>query len=433
MNKYIGTTKKSKKLFERANKVLPAGVSYAIRGITPHPFYVMNANGMKIQDVDGNVYTDYWAGHGALILGHVPKVVVEAVSNQLSKGTHYGFAHEKEVELAEKVVKLVPSADMIRYTNSGTEANMYAVRLARSHTGREKIIKMEGGWHGGYDVLHKSVHAPFNIPESAGLDPQALKNTLTIPFNDPDSAEKAVKNHDVSCIVVEPVMGAAGFIVADKQYLKRLREICDETNTLLVFDEVITGFRLAPGGAQEYYGVEPDITVLGKILGGGFPIGAFCGSEEIFSLLDHHKYPKMEDRSAHGGTFTGNPISTSAGTATLDYLTKNNTIKKINRKGEKIREELRNICSNYPLEAAVTGIGSLFAIHFQREPPRNALEMSHNKQKPTSKYYDHMLNNNIIYMSRAVAHSFICEPHTKDDINKYLEATEVFFKKYGEP
>lgn len=408
--------------------MLPAGVSYAIRGITPYPFYVHHAQGVKIQDIDGNVYTDYWTGHGALILGHIPKIVVDAVQAQLQKGTHYGFAHEKEVDLAEKIVELIPRADMVRYTNSGTEANMYAIRLARSYTKRIKIAKIEGGWHGGYDVLHKAVHAPFNVPESAGLDPLALKNTLTIPFNDLDAAEKAVKKHDLACIIIEPVMGAAGFLVAEQEYLKHLRDICYETNTLLIFDEVITGFRLAPGGAQEYYGIEADITVLGKVLGGGFPIGAFCGSKEIFRLLDHKKFPRMEERSAHGGTFTGNPISVTAGKATLDYLIQNNTYKQINKKGEKMREELKDICDKYSLEASVTGVCSVFAIHFQAKQPQNAKEMSNNNPKPTSMYYDHMISKGIVYMSRAVPHSFICEPHTYDDINEYVQATEEFFK-----
>jgi glutamate-1-semialdehyde 2,1-aminomutase len=430
LENYKERTERSQELYRRAKNVLPAGVSYAIRGITPHPFYVDYAEGVTVYDVDGNSYTDYWVGHGALILGHSPKVVADAVSQQLRKGTHYGFAHEMEVELAEMIVDLLPSAEMVRYTSSGTEANMYALRLARSYTGRLKVAKMEGGWHGGYDALHKGVHAPFNIPESAGLDPKALENTITIPFNDLEAAREATRGGDLACILIEPVMGAAGFLAADKDYLQGVREICDETDTLLIFDEVITGFRLAPGGAQEHYGVLPDITVIGKILGGGFPIGAFCGSHEIFELIDHQKYPRMEERSAHGGTFTGNPISTTAGIATIEYLIENDVHDKINRLGERLRKELTLICDEYPVGAGVTGAGSLFALHFRDEPPRNAREMAEDNIPAASAYFDYMLDNGIIYMNRAVPHSFICEPHTDEDVDEYLRVTEEFFNNY---
>jgi glutamate-1-semialdehyde 2,1-aminomutase len=274
-------------LFERAKKVLPAGVSYGIRDIIPHPFFVKNAKGVKLTDVDGNVYIDYWVGHGALILGHAHDTVMDEVTKQIRDGTHIGFSHPLEIKLAERIVDMVPSAEMVRYTSSGTEANMYAVRLARAYTGRMKIAKIEGGWHGGYDCLHVGVHAPFNIPESAGLNPKTTEDTVVVPFNDPDAAREVSKGSELACILVEPVLGAGGIIPPESGYLEGLREICDDTGTLLIFDEVITGFRLGPGCAQGYYNVTPDLTIMGKILGGGFPIGAFCGSRELFERLDH--------------------------------------------------------------------------------------------------------------------------------------------------
>ncbi len=430
LKSYEEKTPRSKVLFERARRVLPAGVSYAIRDITPYPFYVARAEGCKLTDVDGNVYTDFWTGHGALILGHSPRKVMDAVGGQIRKGTHIGFSHELEVELAERITEMMPGAEMVRYTNSGTEANMYAARLARAHTGRMKIAKIEGGWHGGYDSLHVAVHAPFNIPESAGLNPKTVEDTVVVPFNDTESARNALKGEEVACIVVEPLMGAGGFIEPETGYLEGLREICDETGTLLVFDEVITGFRLGPGGGQGYFGVNPDITVIGKIMGGGFPIGAFCGRSDVFERLDHRRYTVMQDRAFHGGTFTGNPVSMVAGMATLDILRKEGVYKHVDGLGEKMRRGLVDIVSRNDLDAAITGVCSTFAIHFQKEVPRNIRDVARNDPGASRAYYAHMLSRSIAYISPGLPHCFVAEPHTEEDIDEYLDATEEFFGSY---
>jgi glutamate-1-semialdehyde 2,1-aminomutase len=427
---YEEKTPTSKKLYARAGKVLPAGVSYGIRDITPHPYYVKSAKGVKLTDVDGNVYTDYWVGHGALILGHSPDAVVEAVGKQLGRGTHYGFSHELEVELAERLVEMVPSAEMVRYTSSGTEANMYASRLARAYTGRMGMAKIEGGWHGGYDSLHKAVHAPFDAPESAGLNPKTTEDTTVIPFNDLDAAREALKGEGQACLIVEPVMGAAGLLAPEPGYLEGLREICDETGTLLIFDEVITGFRLGPSCAQGYYGVEPDITILGKIMGGGFPIGAFCGFEEVFERLDHRKYPDDSERSFHGGTFTGNPISMIAGITTLDILRNGKVYEKIDALGSRMREGLEDIISGSNVDAVITGVGSGFAIHFQKEMPRNARDVLKNDKRPALALYEHMIPRGFAYVTPGLPHSFLAEPHTEEDVDEYLTASEEFFSNY---
>jgi glutamate-1-semialdehyde 2,1-aminomutase len=424
---YEEKTKRSKGLYARAGKVLPAGVSYAIRDITPHPFYIAEAKGAKLTDVDGNLYTDYWMGHGALILGHAPEKVVAAVSEQIHKGTHFGFAHELEVELAERIVDMIPNAEMLRYTSSGTEANMYASRLARAYTGRDRMVKIEGGWHGGYDSLHTAVHH-YDGPESAGLNPKTYEDTGAVPFNDLEAAREALKGEDVACLVVEPMMGAAGFLTPEPGYLKGLREICDATGTLLVFDEVITGFRLSPGGAQPLYGVDADVTIIGKIMGGGFPIGAFCGRRDIFDRLDHRKFPDSQERSFHGGTFTGNPISMVAGVATLDILKDGKVHRKIDNLGRTVSRGLEDIIERSSVDAAMTGVGSAFAVHFQKEKPRNAREMAENDTEIAKAYWVHMLTRGIIYVSPALPHSFIGEPHTQEDVDEYLAASEEFFK-----
>ena len=427
---FVGKTPRSKELYDRACKVLPAGVSYGIRALPPYPFYVKEAQGVKLQDVDGIEYTDYWVGHGALILGHSPKRVMDAVKKQLPYGTHIGFSHENEIELAERIVKSVPSAEMVRYCASGTEANMYGTRLARGYTGRMRMLKIEGGWHGGYDSLHKAVSYPFNKAESAGLNPKTTEDTDAVTYNDLEAARKKLKTRDYACMILEPVMGAAGFLTPQSGYLQGLREICDETETLLVFDEVVTGFRLAPGGAQELYGVKPDMTILGKIIGGGFPIGAFCASEKIMERIDQKKYPKAEERVAHGGTFTGNPISMVAGCATLDLLKDGKVYIDIDRLGKRMREGLDDVFERGKVPATVTGVGSTFAIHFQAKIPRNAGDTAKNDMLATRAYFAHMLDRGIIYLSPTVSHCWISSPHTKEDIDVYVTATEDFVRSY---
>jgi glutamate-1-semialdehyde 2,1-aminomutase len=430
MSDFAKKTIKSKELFERACKVLPSGVSYGIRALPPYPFFVEEARGVKLRDVDGNEYTDYWVGHGALILGHSPKRVMDAVRKQLPNGTHIGFSHELEIELAERIVRNVPSAEMVRYCTSGTEANMYGTRLARAYAGRMKMLKIEGGWHGGYDSLHKAVSYPYTKSESAGLNPKTTEDTDAVPFNDLEVAKKRIRTKEYACMILEPVMGAAGFITPEPGYLQGLREVCDETGTLLVFDEVVTGFRLAPGGAQELYGVKPDLTILGKILGGGFPIGAFCGSTEIMEFLDHWKYPSTEDRVAHSGTFTGNPISMVAGCATLDLLKDGNIYISIDKLGKRIRDGLDDIIQRGKLPATITGVGSVFAIHFQAKIPKNAGDTVCNDIAITKAFFSHMLDRGIAYLSPATCHCWISAPHTKEDIDTFITATEDFIKDY---
>ena len=427
---YSDKTPRSKELYDRACKVLPAGVSYGIRALPPYPFFVEKAHGVKLRDVDGNEYTDYWVGHGALILGHSPKRVMDEVKKQLSLGTHLGFSHELEIELAERIVRNVPSAEQVRYCASGTEANLYGTRLARGYTGRMKMLKIEGGWHGGYDSLHKAVSYPYNRSESAGLNPKTTEDTDAVPYNDPEAARMKLKTREYACIILEPVMGAAGFLTPEPGYLQSLREVCTETETLLIFDEVITGFRLSPGGAQELYGVKPDMTILGKVVGGGFPIGAFCALEEIMERLDQRKYPKAEERVAHGGTFTGNPISMVAGCATLDQLKDGKVYIDIDRLGKRMRAGLEDIFGRGRVPATVTGVGSTFAIHFQPRIPRSASDCARNDMPTTKAYFAHMLDRGIIYLSPTVSHCWISSPHTKEDVDTYLAATEEFVKSY---
>ncbi len=425
LTRYAAATAGSRALFERARRVLPGGVSYAIRDVSPHPFYVDRAEGCRLTDVDGNVYTDYWSGHGALLLGHAPSAVADAVARQLRRGTHYGFAHELEVTLAERVTAAIPGAEMLRYTNSGTEAAMYAIGLARAYTGRVGVGKVEGGWHGGYDVLRPAARVPFGETD-AGLDPAALAATVTFPYNDLDRARAALSSGDLACVIVEPMLGAAGFIPAEPGYLAGLARACREHGTLLICDEVITGFRFGPGAAQARHGVTADLTVLGKIIGGGFPIGALCGRRDVFERLDHRRFPAARDRAFQGGTFAGNPISLAAGLATLEALQDGTVYRHLDRIGERARTGLARAFERAGIDASITGLHSTACVHFRRPAPRNAHDASDTDAVRSRSYHEWMLAARIAYVSPAVPHLFLNAAHTELDIDELIAATEEF-------
>jgi glutamate-1-semialdehyde 2,1-aminomutase len=428
MDEYTSKTRTSRSLYNRAKKVLPAGVSYGIRFFEPYPFYSAKAHGSKLWDVDGNEYIDFWLGHAALILGHSPKEVVKVVQKQLENGTHYGTSHELEIALAEQVVKMVPSAEMVRFTNSGTEANMYATRLARAFTGRDTIAKFEGGWHGGYDALHVGVKQPFDLPESAGLTHGALQDTVLLPFNDLEGVEKRLKNKQPASIVIEPVLGSGGAVPAEKEFLKGLREFCDVNDILLIFDEVITGFRLAPGGGQQFYDVRPDITVLGKILGGGFPVGAFCGSRKIMERVDSIAY-KRPHYSFHGGTFAGNPITMVAGLATLRILEDGTVTSRLNTLGDEIRERLQRMFEMHNVDVQVIGLGSLFNVHFTKERIGDALAVFRADKKRLLEYNLTLMANGIFFLP---AHcGALSSAHSDTDLQKLFKGTEDYLEHYG--
>ena len=420
---YLSKTPKSRKLYERAKRVLPAGVSYYLRYVDPYPFYTARAKGSKLYDVDGNEYVDFWIGHYALILGHSPHKVVREVKRQAEKGSHYGTAHELEIALAEQVKRMVRTAQMIRFTNSGTESVMYATRLARAVTGRDRIGKFEGGWHGGYDALHVAVKQPFDLPESGGLTKGALQDTVVLPYNKMGLVRQRIKKDNLAAVFVEPVMVSGGCIPANIEFLKELRELCRENGTLLVFDEIITGFRLAPGGGQQFLGVKPDVTVLGKILGGGFPIGAVAASTEIMEHMNPLKYPRPKF-AFHGGTFTGNPITMTAGLVTLKALEDGKLINRLNKKGEHLRQELRGIFERKKTDVQVTGSGSLWHTHFTKEKIENAITAARANKEKLTKYHIHLIENGVFFLpGKAGA---LSAAHTQADLDRLLSQTERF-------
>jgi len=409
----------SSKLFDRAKTLMPGGVSSPVRAIKPYPFYVSRAEGPHLWDVDGKKLIDYCLAYGPMILGHKHPVVMERVAKQLQKGWLYGTPSEQEVNLAQRVVDLYPSIEMLRFVNTGTEATMAAIRIARGYTGKDKIVKIEGGFHGAHDsVLVKagSGATTLGIPDSLGIPPDISKNTIQIPYNDPDALKVALKTFkgDVAAVIMEPVLGNIGPILPEEGYLEVVRDLTKENDVVLIFDEVITGFRLNLGGAQTHYGVTPDMTTLGKIIGGGFPIGVFGGKRELMEMV------APSGGIYQAGTFNGSPASLAAGMATLDVL-EENALDKLNAVGENMRRALSEIVEDLNLGYSVAGIASMFKVFFGNAP-RNYAEALRCDKEGYLGFFRKMLASGIFLPPSQFETNFISLAHNEEVIDQTLEA-----------
>jgi glutamate-1-semialdehyde 2,1-aminomutase len=428
IQEYLKRTPGSKRLFDRSLRYSPAGVSHNIRYFRPYPFFVKKGKGSRLTDVDDNVYTDYWMVHMSAILGHAHPAIISAISRQIPLGFHYGTANEVSVDLAETICRNLPSSEMLRFCNSGLEATSYAVRLARGYSGRKLIVKMIGGWHGGNE-LQVAVNPPFEKPESKGMLDEQSRFIIPVPFNDIEGTSSIMGrvSDQIAAIIVEPMLGAGGCVPAEVEYLKFLREIADENDALLIFDEVITGFRISLDSAQGYFHVKPDLTTLGKVIGGGFPIGALGGKREVMNLADHTRAAgKGEYVWIGGGTFSMNPMSMTAGLATLRFLIQNpNLYDYIGRLGDKARTEVDRQFSDRGIPTKTTGIGSLFQTHFLREEGleiRNAEDKSANTIKEKqSEYHFRLLLNGIFFLPEH--EGAISVAHTEKDIETLVETS----------
>jgi len=365
-------TPQSENLFKRAREVMPGGISHNIHFFPPYPFFVQKTKDSKIWDVDGNEYIDFWMGNYTHILGHRPRVVVQAIEEQLKEGIHWGALYRKQIEWAELIRELVPSAEMVRFCCSGTEATMYAIRLARGSTGKKIILKAAGGWHGANSDLSLGIKMPYEREESLGLLPELQEYTKVIPLNDPSGSIEVIRQNkeDIAGIIVEPVIGEGGFTPAAKEYLQMLRSETQKLKALLIFDEVISCFRVALGGAQERFEIVPDLTTLGKITGGGLPVGAVAGKREILEVSSpEKKRSKWERILIGGGTFSAHPLTAVAGLAMLRHLSahRKTIYPLLESKGEKVRKRLQEVFDREGQNAVVTGIGSLFQTHFPFE------------------------------------------------------------------
>ncbi len=420
------TLEKSKQLYDKAKTLLPGGVSSPVRAIKPYPFYTESANGSKITDVDGNEYIDYCMAYGPKILGHGHPRIKQAIVEQLDKGWLYGTPTDLEVTLADKIASLYPSIDMLRFVTTGTEATMSALRAARGFTGKNKFIKMEGGFHGAHDaVLVKagSGATTHGKPDSLGIPEDFTRNTLQVPYNDIEAMTDTIESNkdDMAAVIIEPVMGNIGPILPDGDYLKDVRKVTEENDVVLIFDEVITGFRLAMGGAQEYYGVTPDMTTLGKIVGGGMPIGVFGGKREIIEMIS----PSGSVYQA--GTFSGSPASVAAGITMLDVLEKENVHKTLNATGDAVRARLADIVSDLGLDYNVSGIASMFKIFFG-DTPSNYQEVLTCDKEGYFEFFHRMLKSGVFLPPSQFETNFISTAHSESDLEMTFEAYEANLK-----
>ncbi|MBZ9571513.1 glutamate-1-semialdehyde 2,1-aminomutase [Methanobrevibacter sp. TMH8] len=414
----------SKELFEESKKYLPGGVDSPVRSFEPYPFFVEKAEGSHLWDVEGNDYIDHCLGYGPLILGHGNSLVRENVFKQIENGTTYGAPTENEIKLAKMVIDRVPAAEMVRFVNSGTEATMSAIRLARGFTGKNKIVKFEGSYHGAHDyVLVKSGSGAATLPDSLGIPEDTTKNTLSCPFNDEEAITKLIADEkdEIAAIIVEPVMGNIGCVEPNEGYLKFLREITEENNIILIFDEVITGFRLSRGGAQTYYSVTPDLVTMGKIIGGGFPMGAFAGKKEIMSMI------APQGNVYQAGTFNGNPVSVSAGISTLNQLDQE-FYRDLNKKGNYLRDEISKIVEKLDLNIQPVGLASMFQIYFNPEKVTNYEIAKKSDTDRFSTYFHELMKNGVFIPPSQFECNFLSSSHNDEDLEKLIIAIEDSLK-----
>ena len=420
--------------FDAAKAVIPGGNTRQTAYFAPYPFYAVQGEGCRIYDLDGNVRLDFYNNATSLLFGHAYPPVVAAISDQARKGTAFAIPTEPEVELAKLLVARIPSVDGIRFTNSGTEGVLFAVRAARGFTGREKIAKFEGGYHGTADHVSISVtpdpaltgeaRQPTPVPASAGITHHTVDDVVILPFNDLEGTAALIAAHrdELAAVIVEPILGSCGYVPAQPEFLRGLRDLTERLGILLIFDEVQT-FRLSAGGAQALLGITPDLTVLGKIIGGGLPVGGVGGRSDVMAAFDATTgAPKIP----HAGTFNGNPVTMRAGLATLRDLTPA-AYDRLNQTGSDFRQRVRALCGRYGLPVQVTGDGSLFGIHWSAEPVTDYRSSARTNKSLSYKFFLHTLNNGVFFTSRGGG--CLSMPMTDTETGAFLDVLEGFLKK----
>lgn len=421
-------TLKSQQLFQRAQQAIPGGVNSPVRAfksVGGTPIFFQSANGSVLIDVDGNEYIDYVGSWGPMILGHAHPKIIQAIQEKVNFGTSFGAPCELEIDLAELIVNMVPNIDKVRMVNSGTEACMSAIRLARGYTGRDKIIKFEGCYHGHADsflIKAGSGASTLGIPNSPGVTKGTAHDTLTAAYNNLQQVEDLVKKHhrEIAAIIVEPVSGNMGCVLPQQNFLQGLRKLCDMENILLIFDEVMTGFRLAKGGAQEVFNVKADIVTFGKIIGGGLPVGAYAGSNDLMN------YVAPVGPVYQAGTLSGNPIAMIAGYTLLNMLNQNaNIYTELEEKTQYLKSNLDTATKN----VVINHIGSMFSIHFTDEPVID-FETAKQGDNETFKQFFHFLLSQGVYIPPSAYESwFLSNTLSMQQLNKTIELINKFLKQ----
>ncbi|UCH86826.1 MAG: aspartate aminotransferase family protein [Dehalococcoidia bacterium] len=373
LGSYSSLHPRSVQLYQQALQMFPSGVTHDVRFLPPFPLYIERAQGCRKWDVDGNEIVDYVMGHGALMLGHSHPLLVQAVNSQIAKGTHYGACHELELTWANWVQRLMPSAEKVRFTNSGTEATLMAIRLARAYTGRDKILKFDYHFHGWHDNVMGARYAESDVPRVSGVPMGTLENQVTIPQNDVALVERTLaENRDIAAVIIEPSGGSWGTLPLVEGFLAQLGEATERHGVLLIFDEVVTGFRLSPGGAQELYGVQPDLTCLAKILAGGLPGGAVATKRDIFALMEFTLDMEWNlcRRVFHPGTFNANPLSAAAGTAMLSHIADGRPQAHADAMTQRLVPAMNKALEGRGIPGCVYGLSSMFHIVLGEDCPR---------------------------------------------------------------
>lgn len=424
------STAKSAELYAEAVQYIPGGVNSpvrAFRAVGGTPFFVERASGSRLWDVDGNEYIDYVCTWGPAIHGHAPPEIVRVIQDVAARGTSFGTPNPLEVKLAKLVCEAFPSIEKVRFCNSGTEACMSAVRLARGFTGRQKIIKFEGCYHGHVDsLLVKAGSGPltFGQPDSAGVPSAFAQDTIVLPFNHEGAVRSAfmANRGKIAAVILEPVPGNAGVYLPKPGYLQFLREITLQEETLLIFDEVMTGFRIAFGGAQELFGVKPDLTCLGKIIGGGLPVGAFGGKREIMDYL------APDGPVYQAGTLSGNPLAMAAGIAALELLKRSNAYQRLEQLGARLESGLKNAAREANIPVQVNRCGSMFCAYFTANPVHNLTDALKSDRARFARFFHGMLDSGVYIAPSQFEAGFISTAHTEDDIDRTVSAAATVLR-----
>ncbi len=409
----------SSTLFDRAKQIIPGGVNSPVRFYEPYPFFASYGKGSKIITKDHDTLIDYCLGYGAVILGHAFPDVINAVRTQLDKGNIFCVPTENEVRLVELIIELIPNIEMVRLMNTGSEATMHSIRLARAYTGKKKIVKFDGCYHGAYDYVLVNPGSSASTSAYDGNLVESMKQTLLVPYNDINALEKLVKqNKDIACIIIEPVLANMGLIIPEDEYLNKLRRLTEREGIILIFDEVVTGFRLSLGGASEYFGVMPDIMTLAKSIGNGFPLSAIAGKKDIIELLS----PK--GTVFQGSTYAGNPISVTAGIATLEKLreVKNDLYPKLSRFSDTLSNGIKDHIRDLKLNARFYNISSMFQLFFTGGQIKNASNVRQSNQVLYKRLFDELLKSGIFIPPSQFETCFISYSHDDDDMDRTIEA-----------
>lgn len=423
-------TSKSQCLFDSACTIFPGGVNSPVRAfhsVGGTPPFIQQGSGAYLTDVDGNRYVDYVLSYGPLVLGHAHPVVLDTIAQAAASGTSFGMPTERSLRLAEQIQEAMPGLEMLRFVNSGTEATMSVLRLARAFTGRNKILKFEGCYHGHADFLlvkAGSGVATLGLPDSPGVTPANTNDTLVAPYNDINAVESVMEacGKELAAIIVEPVAGNMGLVPPAPGFLEGLRALCDQHQVLLIFDEVMTGFRVGPGGAQELFGVRPDLTALGKVIGGGLPVGAYGGRKEVMEVV------APIGPMYQAGTLSGNPLAMAAGLATLETLKAGNHWADLVDFGNRLDQGLLAAAAQHEVPLVINRVGTMSGMYMLEKAPRNWQEVSQADREQFAKFFHAMLNNGVFLAPSPFEAAFISTAHDDEALERTLHAANIAFQ-----